>query len=177
MAKLAAVPAALETYCGFPTARTRQVDRRLLEEGLLEPGAPFVSVEINEADFALLLLAVASGASVPRVGDVTVELADTVPNGIDVAVMPENIRPARVTAFDILHGQIWNAARDPGAIVSDLEVVETWPEVVFHLPEGAARFQPVGSVPDHWQGHKQRRSTRIPGSAIALVAKNLFGEK
>ncbi|RWN99373.1 hypothetical protein [Mesorhizobium sp.] len=177
MAKLAAAPAALETYCGFPAARTRQVDRRLLEEGLLEPGAPFVSVEINEADFTLLLLAVASGAPIPRVGDVTVLLAGAVPNGIDVAVMPDNIRPAKMTAFDVLHGQIWSAARHSDAIVSDLEVVETWPEVVFHLPEGAARFHPAGSLANHWQGSKQRRSTRIPGSAIAHTAKNLFGGK
>lgn len=177
MAKIAATVAALEHYCGFPAARTKQVARRLLEEGILEPGGAFRAVQINEADFALLLLAVASGTPIPRVADATVALADSVPNGIDVDVMPETIRPPKRTAFDILHHQIWNAARNADAVVADLEVVETWPEVVFHLPEGVARFQPAGTLANHWQGAKQRRATRIPGAPIALAARNLFGEQ
>jgi hypothetical protein len=119
---------------------------------------------------------VASGAPLSRVADVTAELADTVPNGVDVNVMPAAVRPARRTALDVLHGQIFNAARDSTALVSDLEVVETFTEAVFSLPEGVSRFQPLGTLAGHWQG-KQRRSTRIPGSAIYLAARKLFGEK
>jgi hypothetical protein len=177
MINLAATVAALEKYCGFPPARTRTVARRLLEEGLLTPGAPGVAVEINESDAALLLLGVASGATLSRVADVTAELADTVPDGIDVAVMPTAVRPAKLTALDILHGQIFNAARNNHAVVADVEVVETFPEVVFHLPEGVARFQPIGTLAGHWQSDRQRRATRIPGAAIAHTAHSLFGEK
>ena len=177
MANLAATVAAFERYMGFPPARTRTVARRLLEDGILTPGAPGVAVEINEADATLLLLGVASGATLSRVADVTAELADTVPGGIDVNIMPSAMRPAKRAAFDILHGQIFNAAHDPHAVVSDLEVVESWPEVVFHLPEGVARFQPIGTLAGHWGGSRQRRSTRIPGGAIALMSHHLFGEK
>lgn len=177
MANLAATVAAFEKYCGFSPARTRTVARRLLEDEILTPGAPGVAVEINEADVAILLLGVASGVTLSRVADITAELADTVPDGINVTIMPATVRPAKRTALDILHGQIFAAARDPHAVVSDLEVVESWPEVVFHLPEGVARFQPVGTLAGHWRGSQQRRSTRIPGAAIALMSHRLFGEK
>lgn len=176
MANLAATMAALETYCGFPAARSRTVARRLLEDKLLPPGAPGVAVEISEADFALLLMAVASDVPLSRVVDAAAQMANAVPNGGDTSVMPKTVRPARLTALDMLHGQIWNAARDPQAVTADVEIVETWPEVALISPDGVMRFQPSGTLVGHWQSPKQRRATRIPGSAIALAAHNLFGE-
>ncbi|TGV06242.1 hypothetical protein EN816_35705, partial [Mesorhizobium sp. M8A.F.Ca.ET.173.01.1.1] len=80
MPNLAASVAAL-SYCGFKAAKARTVARRLTEERLIEPGAPGVAVEITPADFALLLLAVASGAPLRAVADVTANLASCVPNG------------------------------------------------------------------------------------------------
>lgn len=176
MATLAATVAALENHCGFPAARTRTAARRLLEDNLLTPGAPGVAVEINEADFALLLLAIASDAPLSKVTKATTDLADTVPNGVDVAVMPEAIRPAKRTAFDVLHDVVWNAAHGDGQLKFDVEVVATWPEVAFHGADGVAHFLPPGSLPGHWQSDKQRRSTLIPPSALFLATRNLFGD-
>ncbi len=177
MATLAATVAALDKYCGFPAARTRTVARRLLEDNLLTPGAPGVAVEISEADFALLLLAVASDAPLSRVAKATAELADTVPNGVDVAVMPEVVCAVRRTAFDVLHDIIWNAAHGDGHLKFGIEVVATWPEVAFHADDGTAHFLPAGALAGHWQSDKQRRSTLIPHIALFLVAQNLFGGK
>lgn len=175
MANLAATVAALETYCGFPAARTRTVARRLLEDRMLTPGAPGVAVEINEADFALLLVGLASGAPLSRVADVTTELANGVPSGVDVMVMPEARRPARTTAFDVLHDIIWNAAHGDSDLMYDVEVVEAFREVAFHNTEGVIRFVPAGVDASRWQSSKQRSSTRIPHGAIAAAAHELFG--
>ncbi|WP_315924839.1 hypothetical protein [Mesorhizobium sp. SP-1A] len=176
MATLAATAAVLETYGGFPAARTRTVARRLLEDNLLTPGAPGVAVAINESDFALLLLAIASGAPLSKVTKATTELASTTPNGVGVSVMPEAIRPTRRTAFDVLHDIIWNTAYGDGQSKFDVEVVATWPEVAFHAADGVARFLPPGSLAGHWQSAKQRRATVIPYAALFLAARNLFGE-
>ncbi|TGQ94617.1 hypothetical protein EN851_03415 [Mesorhizobium sp. M8A.F.Ca.ET.208.01.1.1] len=177
MATLAAASAALEKYCGFPASRTRTVARRLLEEEILTPGAPGVAVDLNEADFALLLLGVASGAPLSRVADKTAELAEAVSDRFDTRVMPAHLRPESATAFEILHGQLFNAARNIKAIVSDVEVVETYPEIVLHLDnKWISIFRPVGADVPRVGTSKQRRSTRIPATAIVLAAHNLFSE-
>ncbi|TIO52966.1 MAG: hypothetical protein E5X80_05050 [Mesorhizobium sp.] len=173
MPNLASAVAALHDYCGFPAARVRTDARRLIEDKLIEPGAPGVAVEINPADFALLLLAVASGAPLRSVADITASLASCVPNGVDVGVMPEAIRPAKRTAFDLLHDLVWSPDNSP---VTAIEVCESWPEVTFHTRDGIVRFQPAGALAGHWSGNKQRRATTVPASAIALAAKHLFGD-
>jgi hypothetical protein len=177
MANLAATVAALETYCGFPAARSRTVARRLLDNELLSPGGPGVAVEVNEADLVLLLLAVASGAPLSKVANVTAQLAEAVPDGVDVDVMPEGIRPLKRTAFDILHNLICNAAHSGAQMKFDVEVVGTWPEVAFHGGDGVARFVPAGAPADRWQSDKQRKSTTIPHAALYLAARNLFGAR
>ncbi|TGP22660.1 MULTISPECIES: hypothetical protein [unclassified Mesorhizobium] len=130
-----------------------------------------MAVEIFQADFALLLLAVASGAPLRSVADVTANLASCVPDGVDVNVMPEGMRPAKRTAFDLLHDLVWSPDTSP---VTAVEVCESWPEVTFHTRDGVVRFQPAGTLAGHWSGNKQRRATTIPASAIALAAKHLF---
>ncbi|RUW17345.1 hypothetical protein EOA60_30935 [Mesorhizobium sp. M1A.F.Ca.IN.020.06.1.1] len=172
MPNLAASVAAL-SYCGFKAAKARTVARRLTEERLIEPGAPGVAVEITQADFALLLLAVASGAPLRSVADVTAKLASCVPDGVNLDVMPEVIRPAQRTAFDFLHDLVWSPDTSP---VTAVEVCENWPEVTFHTRDGVVRFQPAGTLAGHWSGSKQRRATTIPAGAIALAAKHLFGD-
>lgn len=177
MPNIAATVAALENYCGFPAARTRQVVRRLLADELLTQGGPFKAVEINEADFALLLLSVASGAAIPRVSAVTVALAEAVPDGVDVGVMPASTRPLKRTALDVLSDLVWNAAHGDGQMRFDVEIVATWSEIAFHGADGIARFVPAGTLANHWQSNKQRQSTTIPHAALFLAARNLFGEK
>ncbi|RWK17055.1 MAG: hypothetical protein EOR43_28850 [Mesorhizobium sp.] len=174
MPNLASAVAALHDYCGFPAARVRTDARRLIEDKLIEPGGPGIAVEITQADFALLLLAVASGAPLRAVADRTVELFNCVPNGVDVGAMPEAIRPAKRTAFDLLHDLVWSPDTSP---VTAVEVCENWPEVTFHTRDGVVRFQPAGALAGHWSGSKQRRATTVPASAIALAAKHLFGEQ
>ncbi|WP_027060539.1 hypothetical protein [Mesorhizobium loti] len=174
MANLAATTAAIEKYCGFSAGRIRTVAERLLEAKLLEPGAPGVAVAIKQADLALLLLALASGAPLRAVADATANLASCIPDGADVSVMPEAIKPVQRTAFDVLHDIIWS----PDALsVTAIEICETWPEVTFRTPDGVARFVSAGTLASHWQGGKQRRATTIPTSAISLAARNLFGER
>lgn len=175
MPNIASAVAALHDYCGFPAARARTVARRLTEDGLIEPGAPGVAVEINPSDFALLLLAVASGAPLRSVADVTANLASCVPNGVDVDVMPESVRPEKRTAFDYLSDLVWSPDASP---ITSVEVVETWPEVVFHTRDGVVRFQPAGAPAGHWSDNRQRRATAVPAGAIALAARKLFaGER
>lgn len=177
MPTIAATTAAFESYLGFPAKRPRQAIRRLLEANLIAPGGPGKAVEITEADFALILLSVASGAEMPRVADVAVELAETVPHGVDVDIIPETVRPPKRTAFDILHGLIWNAAHCDGSLKLDVEVVENFREVAFHSADGVARFVLAGGDATRWQSDKQRRSTRIPSSALFLAVRSLFGGK
>lgn len=175
MANLAATVAAIDQYVGFPAARARTVLERLLEAQLIEPGAPGVAVVIEPSDFVLLLLALSSGAPLRAVADVTAKLASCVPDGVDVNVMPEDVRPAKRTAFDLLHDLVWSPDASP---VTAVEVCETWPEVCFRTNDGLVRFQPSGTLTGHWQSNKQRRATTIPASAIALAARKLFaGER
>ncbi|RLP21979.1 hypothetical protein, partial [Mesorhizobium sp. YM1C-6-2] len=119
----------------------------------------------------------ASGAAMPTVADVTVQLAECVPSGVDVDIMPEALRPAKRTALDILHNLIWNAVHSDGSLKFDIEVVETWREVAFHSAAGVVRFVPAGEDSSRWRSGKQRRTTRIPYSALFLAARNLFGDK
>ncbi|TIW28767.1 MAG: hypothetical protein E5V63_03915 [Mesorhizobium sp.] len=173
MANIAATVAAIDQYAGFSAARAGTVLERLLEAHLIEPGAPGVAVVINPSDFAILLLAMASGAPLRAVADRTVELFECVPDGVDVGAMPEAIRPAQRTAFDMLHDLIWSPGTSP---VTAVEICESWPEVTFHTRDGVVRFQPAGSLAGHWAGNKQRRATTIPASAIALASEKLFGD-
>lgn len=182
MTTVAPTVAALEQYCGFGAGRVRANVRALTEGGLIAPGAPGVSVQISEADFVLVLLAVASAAPLHAVADTVAKLASLVPNGIDVDVMPAGIRPAKRTAFDVLHEIVWSAAHgdiEAQARVSkiNIEVVGTWPEVSMHTAEGIVRFQPVGALAGHWGGNKQRRATIIPGSALVDCVRALFAKE
>ncbi|TIT40685.1 MAG: hypothetical protein E5W76_15870, partial [Mesorhizobium sp.] len=139
MANIAATVAAIDQYAGFSAARAGTVLERLLEAQLIEPGAPGVAVVINPSDFAILLLAMASGAPLRAVADRTVELFQCVPDGVDVDVMPESIRPAKRTAFDYLHDLVWSPDTSP---ITAVEICETWPEVTFHTRNGIVRFLP-----------------------------------
>lgn len=172
MATLAATAVALEKHCGIDAARTRTVARRLLEDELIPPGAPGVAVEIDEGSLAVLLLGVASGAPLRSVADVTTELAESVPLGINISVMPEHLRPKQKTAFEILHNAVWRGAHGPGLPGFDIEIVERPLGVVFHAPEGSAHFHPPGT---HLGGFT--RSTRIFGAALVDALKELFGGK
>lgn len=174
--------AALERYCGFEAGSTRARIRALTEGGLIEPGGPGKPVEITEADFVLLLLALASGAPLHAVADVVAELADTLPTGVDVNVMPATSRPAKQTAYDALHDLVWSAAHgdlDAQSRVSkiNVEVVETWREVALHTPDGVVRFLPTGALSGRWQGDKQRRATTIPGTALVGAVRAIFAEE
>ncbi|TIP03858.1 MAG: hypothetical protein E5X72_14220 [Mesorhizobium sp.] len=173
MANLAATVAAIDQYAGFPAARARTVLERLLEAQLIEPGAPGIAVVIGPSDFAILLLAMASGAPLRAIADRTVELFNCIPNGVDLDVMPEAIRPSQRTAFDFLSDLVWSPDTSP---ITAVEICESWPEVTFHTRHGVVRFQPPGTVPGRWQGNKQRRATTIPASAIALASRHLFGD-
>ena len=182
MTTVAPVCTALERYCGFEAGGARARIRALTEGGLIEPGGPGKAVEITEADFVLVLLALASGAPLHAVADVVAELADTIPAGVDVNVMPATSRPAKQTAFDALHHLVWSAAHgdlDAQSRVSkiNVEVVESWREVALHKPDGVVRFLPMGALAGRWQGDKQRRATSIPGLALVGAVCAIFAEE
>ncbi|RLP22177.1 hypothetical protein [Mesorhizobium sp. YM1C-6-2] len=55
-----------------------------------------------------------------------------------------------------------------------IEVDMAFPAIAIHSAAGTKRWQPVGSLPNHWQSTGHRRSTTINGAALVDALKELF---
>ncbi|OCO99785.1 hypothetical protein BC374_24210 [Ensifer sp. LC13] len=65
-----------------------------------------------------------------------------------------------------------DAQRDVSA--SLIEIVSTWPEITIREAGTTLRFQPVGTLPDHWQETRQRRAVTINGAAFVRAIRAAF---
>ncbi|QPC90301.1 hypothetical protein [Mesorhizobium sp. INR15] len=164
---------------GFPVSRGKTVARRLQETARLPSGAPGKAPEIDSSDFVTLLLALAADTELHLTVEALDRLAETVPHGVDTAVMPEGIRLPPVTARSYLETLAWKAASDDPDLQSavsklKIEVVSTWPEIAIHFPDGdITRFRQTGELAAHWGDARIRKSITISGAAFVDAVRDL----
>lgn len=165
---------ALETHCGFPVSRTRNVARRLLDGGILPRGAPGVAPQIDELNFVDLFIAVAADTTLRAAPEAVRTYGTLTPGGADLTGAPDRIPTAR-DELEILV-EIALRGDDKQIRKSKIDVVSSWPEIAISYNFGRVdRFQPVGTTPDRWQSRKARKSTTIPGAAFCDAARATFG--
>jgi hypothetical protein len=173
---LNAVLAALERHVGFPESRSRGIARRLQDAGMLPLGAPGLAPQLDVDDVTTLLIGVATDAGLRTTADTTRHYSDLVPGGAEVTGAPASLTR---TAHDHLAVLIDHAAHgDPAGDLTSGTLIDfctSWPEVTFTHRDGTAhRYQPVGSLPDHWQGGRHRRAVTINGAALSDAVQNIF---
>lgn len=160
-------------HLGFSKSRARQYAQRLREEGMFASGAPGKSPDITVDDFLNLLLALAIDATLADTADAVRAYRSLTPGGASLDGEPASLR----TAGDFLDiWADWAVHGDADLLRRDkIEVVSSWPEIALHEATGVKRWQPPGSLPNHWQASGHRRSTTINGAALVDALKELFG--
>lgn len=165
---------ALSRHVGFPAARLRSLARRLQDADVLPSGAPGVAPEVKLQHVIDLIIAVASDATLRRAATAVETYRATTPGGADLSRAPASVRVDAGRQFEAVARLAMDG--DTDARRTRVEIVSTWPEVVFLFEDGTAhRFQPVGTLSGHWQMLGHRRATTINGAAFADAIIELFG--
>ncbi|WP_147293983.1 hypothetical protein [Ciceribacter selenitireducens] len=165
---------ALSRHVGFQAARLRSLARRLQDADVLPSGAPGVAPEVQLRHVVDLLLAVASDATLRRAATAVEAYRATTPGGADLSQAPASVRATAGQQLEALARLAMDG--DADARRMRVEIVSTWPEVVFLFEDGTAhRFQSVGTLSGHWQMLGHRRATTINGAALADAIIELFG--
>jgi hypothetical protein len=172
MATLTEAVAALERHGGFPVSRSRSIARQLQDSGVLSLGAPGVAPAIDREGFAALFMALAAD-NVVRAAPANVETFFAMtPGGLPLAGAPLSIGTARSEILALI-----DTAMEAPADLQHLqiELVSNWPELAIHWPDRVQRYQPVGTIPGHWQSPTHRRATTVTGPAFVAAVRATFG--
>ena len=165
---------ALARHVGFHPSRLRTIARRLQDADVLPSGAPGVAPEVQLRHVVDLIIAVASDATLRRASGAVETYRATTPGGADLSQAPASVRVDAGQQLEAVARLAMDG--DTDARRMRVEVVSTWPEVVFLFEDGTAhRFQPVGTLSGHWQMLGHRRATTINGAAFADAIIELFG--
>lgn len=165
---------ALSRHVGFPAARLRSMSRRLQDADVLPSGAPGVAPEVQLQHVIDLIIAVASDSTLRRAATAVETYRATTPGGADLSQAPASVRATAGQQLESLARLAMDG--DTDARRMRVEIVCSWPEVVFLFEDGTAhRFQPVGTLSGHWQTLGHRRATTINGAAFADAIIELFG--
>jgi hypothetical protein len=164
--------AALARHVGLPLKRIRGVAVALTEAGVLPPGSPGHAPELDPEHVVSLLIGSCVETPLRAVGDAVREYRALRPGGVPLQDAPASLRSAG-GALDIwadiaVHG-------DADVLRGDrIEIVTSWPEVAIHTDGRVNRFQPLGTLPGHWQAHGHRKSVIIDGAAFVAALNELF---
>lgn len=176
MPTLIEVATALKRHIGLTQSRTFALARRLRESGMLPSGAPGVSPVLDFDDVLDLIIAHASAVSVHKAPETIVAFKAMTPGGGDVSSAPASVRSTAGSQFSSIASLA--AERDPLMRPLRLEFVSTWSEFAIHFEDGSVqRYQPLGTLPNHWQSAGHRTSTTINGATLADALSSLFGDK
>jgi hypothetical protein len=174
LAKLASVLAAIDAL-GFDPARASAIARRLSEEGVIPPGGPARSPELDEDDTIRLIVAIAVTSKLRLADTESVEYLALVPAG---SIIPDDA-PAGIprNAAEAIDLVVDLARRgDPDARKSFVTFVRSWPEVAIEQPSRVGRYRNPGANAGHWQNDGHRTATTIPVAAVANILDELFGK-
>lgn len=172
MPTITAAVAALKRHAGFNSTRATNIARRLQDDGLLPKGTPSEPPQIDELQFAHLFLALASDTNIADAPNNVRRLLATTPGGVSLAGAPASIGTARSALLALVE----TAIDHPGDLDGfRIEVVSSWPEIaLFQFGKCVGRYQPVGSLNDHWQAPGHRKSTTVDGRAFRDAARSTF---
>jgi len=167
---------ALVAHAGFDPPRCRAVARKLTDAGILPRGSAGKSPELEVWHFVDLLLGVSVDVPLRAVPETVSAYRKLAPGGANLSGAPEHLRRSAGDFLDITAEMATNGTPDAQRDVSTsmLEVVSTWPEIAIREAGATLRFQPVGTLPDHWQETKQRRAVTINGSAFVRAVRAAF---
>lgn len=171
---LADAIAALERHVGFRRGRLVSVSQRLQNAGVIPTGAPRTAPQLSLDDVLRIVVAYAADAPLHRSAASVATYSALTPGGADTSGAPAHIR---ATAGQELRAIAeLAAAGDVDMRRLRIEVVSTWPEVAVYFADGEVhRFQPLGTIPNHWQATGHRKAITINGAAFCDVFDSLFG--
>lgn len=168
---------ALVARLGFDPPRTQAVARALTEAGILPAGSPSRSPSLDVWHIVDLLLGVAADAPLRAVATTVQEYRGLVPGGADLSGAPTHLRRTAGEYLDMLAEMAANGTADAQRDVATIriEVVTSWPEVAIHDGGKVHRFQPLGTIANHWQDGRHRRGVTLNGAAFVAAVRDLFG--
>lgn len=177
MATLNSVLANIEQYIGFPTSRTKQVNRRLAEADITPTGGPRRSPQLDVQDFLALL---AASAMENGLGDVVAShrsLRAMTPGGLPpTADVPSHLTETAWERLRILAElALCDLESQRLAAATNIEFVSApIAEVNFRDRDSVVTaFHETGHSRGAWAaGH--RRSTTISGGAFVSAVRSLF---
>ncbi|NKM55796.1 hypothetical protein GFL21_14865 [Rhizobium anhuiense] len=154
---------------GITPERALRVAHRLRDAGMLPKGGPGRAPEFDRADAIVLLVAVASGATLRTVANRTAALLATTPGGANVNGAPLTIPRTAEIQLAVMANMAADGDQLEGVMI---EVVHGWPEIVLAWADGKVqRLQAAGSVANSQPSHHARFATTIPGPAFANFIK------
>ncbi|MDX0232893.1 hypothetical protein GOC14_20475 [Sinorhizobium meliloti] len=167
---------ALVAHAGFDPARCRAVARKLTDAGILPMGGPRKSPELEVWHFIDLLVGVSLDVPLRAIPETVSAYRELAPGAADMSGAPEHLRKSAGDYLDVLAEIAANGAADARQDIAgaQIEIVSTWPEISIRDARRTHRFQPVGTLPDHWQGTKQRRAVTVNGSAFVRAIRTAF---
>ncbi|MGK9261197.1 hypothetical protein KXS15_09560 [Sinorhizobium meliloti] len=167
---------ALVAHLGFDPPRCRAVARRLKENGTLPLGHAGKAPELEIWHFIDLLIGVCVDVPLRAVPETVALYRGLAPGAANMTGAPSHLRKSAGDYLDILAEMAASGTPDDRRDVSKsrIEIVSTWPEIAVQDVETTFRFQPVGSLPDVWQGTKHRQAITINGAAFVKAVRELF---
>jgi hypothetical protein len=143
----------------------------LQEAGLLPLGAPGVAPQLSESNFVSLFLALAANTTRYGAAQAVRALLETTPAAAGAST-PADVGSAETAMLDLVR-----SAREFPDDLSGvaIEVVGSWPELALHqFGKVQTRYQPAGSLREHWQSRGHRCSTIVPGGAFRDAVRSTF---
>ncbi|MHA6297854.1 hypothetical protein [Devosia sp. CAU 1758] len=172
MPTITAALAALERYTGFSQSRSRTVARRLQEAGILPLGSPGSTPLLDRAGFGALFVALAADTTLHAAADRVRQYFALTPGGVSLEGAPTLIGTARSELLALIDTAI-DAPDDLRHV--QIELVSNFPELALHWADGTVqRYQPVGTVSNHWQTDTHRKSTTVTGRAFRDAVRATF---
>ena len=164
--------AAIARRLNLREPRVRAVARALTNAGRLPSGSPGHAPSLDPDHIVDIVIGSVLATSLRAVPATVAAYRALTPAGLPLDNAPASFQTAGVE-LDILaeiaaHG-------DGGAYRRDkLEIVTSWPEIVFHDANATRRFVSPGALASHWQASGSRASTTISGAAFIDAFKEIF---
>ncbi|KRE22557.1 hypothetical protein ASE66_25540 [Bosea sp. Root483D1] len=176
MATLNSVLATTEQHVGFPTSRTKQINRRLAEAAITPTGGPRRSPQLDVDDFLALLATSAMEDGLADVVSAHRRLFAMTPDGLPPTQnVPANLTKSAWEQLQTLADLALGSLEDQRQVIAtNIEFVRApVAEVIFHDRDGGSiSFHESGRCRDHQLGH--RKSTTVNGSALVRALRSLF---
>lgn len=168
-----AAVAAIASRLGFDENRVRAVARALTEAGTIPAGGPGKPPDIRLVNLLDLLIGSALDVPLRAIPAEVARYRELGESGFDTPNLPAKLKAKYATVGAKLN----YLAVFPDKLADlQIDLVQNWREIAIGNAGAITRFREAGALHAHWGDPHHRRAVMIPGSAIAAIINDLFGE-